>query len=97
MLSLLPWSFDLPLRASVSEFFLSGSILNSFGASEDGVDVVLFNEISDVVLPVDDDLDRDVLLDGGVSFDDRFCSGKCSPFALFVDLLSGDSLLSDLG
>ena len=72
MLSLLPWSFNLPRRASVSEFFLSGSILNSFGASEEGVDVVLFKDISDVVLPVDDDLDRDVLFDGDISFDARF-------------------------
>ena len=48
---------------------------NSLGASNDGVDVVLFSEISDVLLVVDEDLDLEKHT-GDISLEPFFCKGR---------------------
>ena len=61
--------------ASISVSFFSDSMRNSLGASNDGVDVVLFSEISDVLLVVDEDLDLEKHT-GDISLEPFFCKGR---------------------
>ena len=77
----------------MSLFSDSGFI--SFLISEDGVEIALFKDVSDVELPNEDDLDLETFK-GEASPETRFCKGKCSPLGLLAIFLSEESFSDNL-